>query len=317
MSERKEFDAKENETMKALKNYLTILLVSAALAADAKLNIVATTADFGALAQAVGGELVNVTVLAKPTEDPHFVDAKPSYILKLNRADVLIEGGAELESGWLQPLLDGARNAKLAAGQPGRIAIAEGLAMLEVPTELDRSKGDLHAKGNPHFMTDPAHGRPAATRIAAGLGAVDPAHKANYEANLQAWLKQLDVKQAEWQKLLAPFAGTRVASFHNSWPYFARRFNLKMDLFLEPKPGIPPSPAQLANVLETIKREHIKAIVIEPYQNRHMADIVAKETGAQLLDFAQYPGALKGTGDDYLALIDKLVNSLATALGAK
>jgi len=303
--------------MKMLKISLLMLLAGAALSAGAKLNVVATTADFGAIAQAVGGELVTVTVLAKPTEDPHFVDAKPSYIVKLNRADVLIEGGAELEVGWLPPLLDGSRNAKLAAGQPGHIAIAEGLAMLEVPAELDRSKGDLHAKGNPHFMTDPESARHAAKRIAEGLAAVDPAHKTDFEQKLQAWLKLLDGKEVAWQKELAPFAGTRVAAFHNSWPYFARRFGVKMDLFLEPKPGIPPSPAQLANVLETMKREHIKIIIIEPYQSKHMAATVAAQTGATILDFAQYPGGVKGTEGDYLSLIDKLVSSLAAALAAK
>jgi len=303
--------------MKMLKTSLVLLLAGAALSAEAKLNVVATTADFGALAQAVGGDLVNVTVLAKPTEDPHFVDAKPSYIVRLNRADVLIEGGAELEVGWLPPLLDGSRNDKLAAGQPGHIAIAEGLAMMEVPAELDRSKGDLHAKGNPHFMTDPENGRHAAKRIAEGLAAVDPAHKADFAQKLQAWLKLLDAKEVVWQKQLAPFAGTRVAAFHNSWPYFARRFGLKMDLFLEPKPGIPPSPAQLATVLETMKREHIKVIVIEPYQSKHMAATVAAQTGATVLDFAQYPGGVKGTEGDYLALLDKLVTTLAAALAAK
>jgi len=300
-----------------MRTLLLLLLTGTALSASAKLSVVATTADFGALAHAVGGDLVTVTVLAKPTEDPHFVDAKPSYIVKLNRADVLIEGGAELEVGWLPPLLDGSRNDKLAAGQPGHIAVSEGLAMLEVPAELDRSKGDLHAKGNPHFMTDPENGRHAAKRIAEGFAAVDPTHKTTYEQNLQAWLKLLDEKEAAWQKQLAPFAGTRVAAFHNSWPYFARRFGLKMDLFLEPKPGIPPSPAQLGIVLETIKREHIKVIIIEPYQSKHMAATVAAQTGATILDFAQYPGGIKGTEGDYLVLIDKLVNSLAAALAAK
>ncbi|MCX6997866.1 MAG: metal ABC transporter substrate-binding protein [Kiritimatiellaeota bacterium] len=291
-------------------------LAGAACSAGAKLNVVATTADFGALAQVVGGDFVNVTVLAKPTEDPHFVDAKPSYILKLNRADVLIEGGAELESGWLPPLLDGSRNTKLAAGQPGRVAVSEGLALLEVPAELDRSKGDLHAMGNPHFMTDPENARHAAKRMAEGFAAVDPAHKTAFEQNLQAWLKRLDEKESVWQKKIAPFAGIRIAAFHNSWPYFARRFGLKMDLFLEPKPGIPPSPAQLANVLETMKREHIKVIVIEPYQNRHMAETVARQTGARIVDFAQYPGGVQGTAGDYLALLDKLVTSLVAALAA-
>ncbi len=303
--------------MKNLKLFLIAGLAGTAMTADAKLNVVATTADFGALAQAVGGDFVNVTVLAKPTEDPHFVDAKPSYIVKLNRADVLIEGGAELESGWLPPLLDGTRNTKLAFGQPGRVRAAEGLALLEVPTELDRSKGDLHAMGNPHYMTDPENARHVAKHIAEGFSAVDPAHTAAFEQNLQGWLKQLDAKEAVWQKQLTPFAGTRVAAVHNSWPYFARRFGLKMDLFLEPKPGIPPSPAQLVTVIEAMKRDVTKVIVVEPYQNRRTAEAVAAATGARIVDFAQYPGGLKGTDGDYLALLDKLVSSLAATLSAK
>ena len=302
--------------MKTLKLFLLAALAGIAGTAGAKLNVVATTADFGALAQAVGGELVAVTVLAKPTEDPHFVDAKPSYIVRLNRADVLIEGGAELEVGWLPPLLDGARNARLVAGQPGRIAVAEGLAMLEVPAELDRSKGDLHARGNPHFMTDPENARHAAKRIAEGFSAVDPAHRAAFEQNLQAWLARLDQKEAAWQKLFAPFAGARVAAFHNSWPYFARRFGLKIDLFLEPKPGIPPSPSHLAEVIETVRREHIRAILVEPYQNRRTAEAVAAATGARVVDGAQFPGGLKGTEGDYLALLDKIAAELAAALAA-
>jgi len=292
------------------------LFLAGAAGTAARVNVVATTADFGAIAGAVGGQFVSVTVLAKPAEDPHFVDAKPSYILKLNRADLLIEGGAELELGWLPPLLDGARNPKLAAGQPGHMAVAEGLALLEVPADLDRSKGDLHAQGNPHFMTDPENARHAARRIAAGLAAVDPAHQAAYAANLAAWLKQLDAHAAVWRQRLAPFAGARVVAYHDAWPYFARRFGLKMDVFLEPKPGIPPSPAHLAEVIATIKREHLKAIIIEPYQNRRTAETVAAATGARLVDFAQYPGGLKGTDGDYLALFDRLVNNLAAALAA-
>jgi ABC-type Zn uptake system ZnuABC Zn-binding protein ZnuA len=138
-----------------------------------------------------------------------------------------------------------------------------------------------------------------------------------FEQNLATWLKRLDAKETAWQKTLAPFAGTRVAAFHNSWPYFAQRFSVKFDLFLEPKPGIPPSPAHLAAVIETMKREHIKAIIIEPYQNRRTAEAVAAATGAHIVDFAQYPGGLKDTAGDYLALLDKLIGALAAALATK
>jgi len=279
----------------------------------AKLNVITTTADFGAIARDIGGDLISVSVLAKPTEDPHFVDAKPSYISKLARADVLIEGGAELETGWLPPLIDGARNPKIESGKPGHVMCAEGLALLEVPTTLDRSQGDIHAMGNPHFMTDPLSARHAAQRIAAAFSTVDAQNSAAYRQKQEAFLHRLDEKLPEWKKQLEPFQGRRVIAYHNSWPYFANRFGLKIDLFLEPKPGIPPTPAHLAEVMTTMKTDNIRVIIIEPYENRKTAEAVAAKTGATLVNFSQYPGGVKGT-DGYIELIDTLVNTLAAAL---
>ena len=303
--------------MKNIISQLFLALIglsTLAATSQAKLNVVATTADFGAIARNIGGDLVEVSVLAKPTEDPHFVDPKPSYMVKLSRADVLIEGGAELEVGWLPPLLDGARNTKLAAGQPGHVCCAEGLALLEVPTALDRSQGDIHAMGNPHFMTDPVNAGHAAKLICATFVAVDSEHAAAYQAALAVFMKRLDENMAIWQKKMAPFQGKSVVAYHNSWPYFANRFGVKIDLFLEPKPGIPPTPAHLADVVTHMKTEHINVIVVEPYQNRKTAEKVAAETGATIVDFAQFPGGVKGTEAGYIELIDYLVNSLATAL---
>jgi zinc/manganese transport system substrate-binding protein len=281
---------------------------------DNKLHVVATTADFGAIAREIGADLVEVSVLAKPTEDPHFVDAKPSYIAKLAKADLLIEGGAELEMGWLPPLLDGSRNARLESGKPGHVSCAEGLALLEVPSALDRSKGDIHAMGNPHFMTDPLCGRHAAERISAACCAVDPAHAAIYAERLKAFTSRLDSKMADWQKQLAPFQGRRVVAYHNSWPYFANRFGVRIDLFLEPKPGIPPTPAHLAEVVSTMKTGKIGVIILEPYENRKTAETVSAKTGAAAVHFSQYPGGVKGTEAGYIELIDYLVNTLADAL---
>lgn len=290
---------------------LAAALALFASAAHAKLNVVATTPDFGALAREIGGDRVDVTTLAKPTEDPHFVDAKPSFIVKLNRADALIEGGAELEIGWLPPLLEGARNTKLDAGKPGRIQCNAGVAMLEVPTVLDRSKGDLHAAGNPHFTTDPLNGRIAAARIAEAFAQLEPKSADYFKANLKKFDDKLQAKLPEWQKLLAPFKGKRIVTYHNSWPYFAKRFELNMDLFLEPKPGLPPTPVHLAEVIAKMKAENIRLIVVEPHLNRKTAEAVAGHTDAKLLDFAPYPGAAKGAGDTYLDWMDALVNSLA------
>ena len=283
--------------------------------AHAKLNVVCTTPDLAALAQAVGGDKIEITTLARPTEDPHFVDAKPSFIVKLNRADALIEGGAELEIGWLPPLLAGARNSKLASDAPGYIRGNEGIHMLEVPTELDRSKGDIHAGGNPHFLTDPDNARIVARHLAAAFCQLDPANCAAFEANVKKFLAELDVKMVAWQKQLAPFKGDHLVAYHNSWTYFAERFGLKIDLFLEPKPGIPPSPAHLAAVITKMKAENARVIIVDPYLNRRTAETVARNTGATVVDVAQFPGGVKGTEGGYLALMDYLVNSISTALG--
>lgn len=281
--------------------------------APARLNLVVTTPDLAALAREVGGGRVDITTLAKPTEDPHFVDAKPSFILKLNRADALIEGGAELEIGWLPPLLQGARNPKLAPGQPGRIVCAQGIRMLEVPATLDRSQGDLHAVGNPHFTTDPLNGRTVARTIADALARLDPTSADYFQANAKKFAERLDAKMAEWQKRLEPFAGRQVVTYHNYWTYFAARFGLRMELFLEPKPGIPPTPSHLRAVVEQMKARNVTVIMVQPYVSRKSAEKVAELTGAVVLDVAAFPGGTKGT-EGYLEWVDSVVQALARAL---
>ena len=304
------------------KKFIWILAVILSLsqplfAAEKRLNVVAATSDFGAISREIGGESVTVTVLAQPGEDAHFVTPKPSYIAKLSRTDLLIEGGAELEVGWLPPLIEGSRNPRLVLGRPAHVACAEGLSLLEVPSIRDRAQGDIHAMGNPHYMTDPVNARQVAERIANALAMADPAQADQYRVRLFAFTKRLDDKLIMWQKQLEPFKGTRLVAFHNSWPYFARRFGLAIDLFLEPRPGIPPSPAHLADIVGTMKREKIRVILIEPYQNRKIAETVASKTGAVVLDFTQYPGGIKGTEAGYIEFMDHLVGTLAEALAGK
>jgi ABC-type Zn uptake system ZnuABC Zn-binding protein ZnuA len=298
----------------AFLRMLTVLSLTAA-SSRAGLNVVATTADFGSIARDVGGNLVQVSVLAQPAEDVHFVAPKPSYIAKLSRADVLIEGGAELEIGWLPPLVEGSRNTKVASGQPGHVACAEGLALLEVPSVLDRAQGDIHAMGNPHFMTDPVNAQHAAGQICTAFCTADPQNAPAYRSGLSAFTNRLAGRLADWEKQMAPFRGRSVVAFHNSWPYFANRFGLKIDHFLEPKPGIPPTPAHLSDVMKHMKAEQIGVILVEPYQNRKTAEKVAAETGATIVDFTQYPGGVKGTEGGYVELIDYLVDTVAAALG--
>jgi zinc/manganese transport system substrate-binding protein len=296
-----------------MKTLLALILLAFPLAtATAKLNVVATTPDLGALAREIGGDKVDVFTMAKPTEDPHFVDAKPSFVVKLNKAEALVEGGAELEISWLQPLLEQARNPRLAPGKPGRIVCNRNIKMLEVPTTLDRSKGDEHAAGNPHFTADPANAKIVAATIAEAFTALDPKSAGTFRANLEKFQQRLDTKIAEWRKTLAPYASRRVVSYHNSWPYFGQQFDLRFDVFLEPKPGIPPSPAHLAQVIATMKAENIKLVVCQPHLNHRSAEFVASRTGGTVLDFASYPGG-KDAPADYVGWMDSLVQSLARA----
>ena len=303
--------------MKIIKGLLASLVFAALCEpALAKLNVVATTPDLASIAKEIGGDHVEITTLAKPTEDPHFVDAKPSFIVKLNRTDVLIEGGAELEIGWLPALLDQSRNSKLAPGAPGHVACAQGVSLLEVPSTLDRSRGDIHAAGNPHFLVDPVNAKIVAQHITEAFCARDEPSCAVYRANLKKFTDALDSKLAQWQQTLAPFKGREIAAYHNSWLYFGERFGLKIDLFLEPKPGVPPTPTHLAEVIGKMRQDNVKVIIVDPYLNRRTAETVADKTGATVVDVAQFPGGVKGTEGGYLALLDYVVNAIAHALGA-
>jgi len=298
-------------------SYLVMLALLSPGLARAKLNVVASTPDLASIAKEIGGEHIDLTTLAKPTEDPHFVDAKPSFIVKLNRADVLIEGGAELEIGWLPALLDQSRNTKLAPGAAGHVACAQGVQLLEVPSTLDRSKGDIHAAGNPHYLVDPVNAKIVAQRIADAFCAQDGKSCDACRANLKKFTDALDAKMAEWQKKLAPFKGQQIVAYHNSWLYFGERFGLKIDLFLEPKPGIPPTPSHLAEVITKMKADKVHVIIVDPYLDRRTAESVAAKTGAIVVDVTQFPGGVKGTEAGYIPLLDYLVNSIAHALGEK
>jgi zinc/manganese transport system substrate-binding protein len=302
-----------------MKKILSILsgLALIGSAAQAKLNVVATTGDLGSIAREIGGDKIELTTLGKPTEDPHFVDAKPSFIVKLNHADVVVEGGAELEIGWLPALLDQARNSKIVNGAPGHISCAPGVPLMDVPATLDRSRGDIHAAGNPHYIVAPSNAKIVAQNIADGLSANDPKSAEVYHANLKKFDDEIDAKLVEWHKTLAPFQGQSVVAYHDSWPYFAKEFGLKIDLFLEPKPGIPPSPAHLAEVIGRMKEENARVIIVDPYLNRKTAETVAHHTGAQVVDVTQFPGGIKGTEGGYIQMEDYLVNALAKALAQK
>jgi zinc/manganese transport system substrate-binding protein len=298
-----------------MKNKLLLCAVIAALAlpAQAKLKVVATLPDLASLAREIGGDSVEVSAMAKPTEDSHFVDARPSFVVQLRSADVLIDGGAELELGWLPPLLQNARNPKIEVGKPGRVQASQGVRLMNVPANVTRAAGDVHALGNPHFMTDPIIAKTVALHIAQSFSAVDPPNAAAYDASYKKFEATINAKLQEWGAAMLPFKGQSVVAYHDSWVYFAHRFGLNFDIFLEPKPGIPPSPSHLAEVIDKMKAQKIKAIIVEPFHDRKIAEKVAGATGAKVVDFAQYPGALPNT-DTYVKLIDALVARLSAAM---
>jgi zinc/manganese transport system substrate-binding protein len=287
--------------------------IALAISAHAKLKVVATLPDLASLAREVGGDKVEVSALAKPTEDSHFVDARPSFVVQLRDADVLIDGGAELEIGWLPPLLQNARNPKIEVGKPGRVQASQGVRLMNVPTNASRADGDVHAMGNPHFVVDPIIAKTVALHIAQAFSTLDAPNAAAYDANYKKFEATINARLQEWGTAMLPFKGQNVVAYHDSWVYFAHRFGLNIDTFLEPKPGIPPSPSHLAEVIEKMKAQKIKAIIVEPFHDRKIAEKVASSTGAKVVDFAQYPGALPDT-DSYVKLIDVLVSRLAAAM---
>jgi zinc/manganese transport system substrate-binding protein len=293
-----------------------VAIAATGSSAAAQIRVVATTPDLASVAREIGGDKVSVVALAKPTEDPHYVDAKPSHIVTLNRADALIEGGAELELGWLPPLLENSRNARISAGAPGRIVASDGVKMLEIPTSFDRSKGDVHSLGNPHFMIDPVTVRIIARNIADHFAQVDPKNAATYNGNLTRFNTKLDAKYADWQKELAPYRGARIVTYHKDFVYFSDRFGLTIVDELEPKPGIAPSPAHLAQVIGKMKATNAKVILVQPFQNRKTAETVARQTGAVVLDVPEQPGAAPNT-TTYFEMMDNLVHTLAGGLGAQ
>jgi ABC-type Zn uptake system ZnuABC Zn-binding protein ZnuA len=265
---------------------LTLLagVLGASLPARARLDVVATVPDFGAIAEEIGGDKIKVTSICRGTEDPHFVDARPSFIRVLNQADLLLEGGIELEIGWLPTLVNNARNRKILRDGSGDVLMFQEIRLLEVPTApVDRSMGDVHPFGNPHFWLDPANGKIMAAHIARVLGRLDSRNAAFYQANLEKFNQRLDAKLAEWTKQMEPFRGTRIVTYHKSFEYFAERFGLVIAGEIEPKPGIEPTPSHINELIPRMKDSGVRLVVIEPFRPRKTPEYVAGATGAKLV----------------------------------
>lgn len=293
--------------------FLLIWLVPSAVCGEA-IRVLATTEDLKSVAETIGGDKVRVDSLARGYQDPHFVDAKPSFMIKAKNADLFIRVGLEMEIGYEDLIIDGSRNPGIRIGGPGHLDASEGVSLLEVPTaRVDRSMGDVHPMGNPHYWLDPENMKIAAANIANRLSELSPSDSAYFNDNLAAFSSKLDAKTEEWQEKLRPFKGRKIAVYHRSWPYFADRFGLIVACELEPKPGIPPSPKHLKEVIDVIKRDGVNVILMEVFYDEKPARFVAGHTGAKVVIV---PNSVGGTEEarDYFSLMDTIVDRLAEGL---
>ena len=289
---------------------LTILGI-AAQAAD-KLQVVATLPDLGAIAAEVGGPAISLNTLAQPSEDPHFVDPKPSFAKLLNKADLLIEGGADLELGWLPPLVQNARNPKILPGQPGRISASDGIQMKERPAgPVDRSQGDVHPAGNPHYLMDPLNGPIVAKNLAERFGKVQPASAATFRENAAALERHVSAHMNDWNKTLAPLKGVKVITYHRTFTYFMDRFGLELFDTIEPKPGIEPSATHITGLINRAKAAGVKLVLVEENRPRKTPERVAREIGAQLVLVRHMPDA--PMAGKYIEWFDGLVATIGKA----
>jgi len=277
------------------------------------IKIVTTTTDMKSIAELIGGNKVSVTSIATGYQNPHFVDPKPSYIISLTKADLFVTVGLDLETGWSPQLLSSSRNTKIQKGSAGYVDASEGVNLLQVPIAANRAEGDIHIYGNPHYWLDPLNGKIIARNIANGLERVDPANKSFYEANLVAFNNKIDLKLKEWQGKMAAYKGSKIIAYHNEWVYFETRFGLQIVDFMEPKPGIPPTPSQLVKVINEVKANKIKVIISSPYFTTSSSDVVSKQTGVKELTMATSVGAFDPV-KDYFGLFDYNIDNLITAL---
>jgi ABC-type Zn uptake system ZnuABC Zn-binding protein ZnuA len=304
--------------MRAFIGALSVSLVALGLwaggveAAD-KVRVVATTTDLKALTEAVGGDLVDVDALARGNQNAHDLEVRPSLMVKVRRADLLVTNGLDLDQ-WVEVVVRGANNPRVIPGAPGRVDASSGLLVLEVPrTRVDRSMGDVHPSGNPHYTVDPGMAPAVTANILAGLARVAPQHRATFERSREAFLARLAQAMTRWSTDLGPFKGAKVIVDHNMWAYFLARFGLVQAGSIEERPGIPPTPGHLTKLIALMKAEKIRVVLTVPWADHRLAERVAEEAGAKAVVVANAVGAVKGT-DSYLDTIDYNIRAVAQAL---
>jgi zinc/manganese transport system substrate-binding protein len=299
-----------------MRSLLLMVLLLAALPANAALNVVATVSDLAALAKEVGGSHVNVMSMSVPTQDPHFVDARPNLAVQLNKADLLLAIGLQLEIGWLPTLVNGARNPKIQLGAPGYLECATLVSSRDIPQQaIDRSMGDIHPGGSPHFLSDPREAAKVARGISKRLSQLDAAHAADFEANTQAFLTKLETTRQGWEQRMAPFKGTEFIAYHRTWTYFSDWLGIQPVEFIEPKPGIPPNPTHVVHVLSVARTKKIPVILQETYYPDSSSKIIAEKAGATLVKVSG--GTKFQSGQSYIEHIEEVVGALHKALASK
>ena len=296
------------------------LLVATASRAQGKLNVIATTEDLASIAREVGGDRITVESIARGYQDPHFVEAKPSFILKLQKADLLIVVGRELEIGWLPPLIQQSRNGKIQPGAEGYLDASLTAQILEIPNgNITRAMGDVHPFGNPHYWTDPENGKLIAKAVSEKLVQFRPNDRAVFEQRLADFTSRLDAAEKRWLAMMAPYKGTKMVTYHRSFPNFAERFGLDIMGYVEPRPGIPPTPQHTLDLINEMKRQNVKLVLVEPYFDLKTPNSIGRETGAQVLVMPPSVGGVKEV-TDYFKLFDYDINLLVDAIkksGAK
>lgn len=295
---------------------LALGFLSPTLAHAKKLNVVTSTTDMAALTQEVGGDKVNVDAIAKGYQDPHFVEAKPSFLLKLRQADLLISVGLQLEIGWLPPLISQSGNPRIQVGAGGYLDASQFAQILEIPQgTVTRAEGDVHPLGNPHYWLDPDNGRRIAKGIAGKLGDLDPGDAAYFQQRFQDFDKRLSDAEQKWEGEMKPYRGRKVVTYHRSFPNFAQHFGLNVIGYVEPRPGIPPTPSHTLELIQLMKRENAKVVLVEPYFDLKTPQSIGRATGAQVIVYLPSVGGEKQVSS-YFELFDYDINLLTKAFQA-
>jgi ABC-type Zn uptake system ZnuABC Zn-binding protein ZnuA len=285
----------------------------AATPAQERLRVLATLPDLWAITRALVGDLGDVQVATRPGQNPHDLEIRPSQILLVKRAEILVRNGLD-EDAWIDPVIESSGNPRLLRGSPSVVEAVRGLQVLKVRTgAVDRSLGDVHPAGNPHFTLDPGTAPIVTANIVAGLGRLRPDLAERLEANRRRFLDEVAAATQRWTETLAPYRGAPVVSYHDSWPYFYRAFGLEELGVIEDRPGVPPSPQHLAALIRQMRERGVKVVLVESWYPTDTPMAVARAAGAQILVVPQSPGAVKGT-DTYIGHLDALVTAVAAAL---